>query len=57
MNKNTVKIKCTKCGSKKFDCYDTTFDDRNGICFAYCVCEKCDTQFKVKYEIVSVEED
>jgi hypothetical protein len=56
-NMNTIKkIKCPNCGSEDYECYDTT-NNGNGVCWEYCCCEDCDTQFDVKYVAVEIKLD
>ncbi len=50
-----IEIKCPKCGSKNFDCYDTDFDLYGGICWDFCCCEDCGTDFDIKYTAVEIE--
>ena len=49
-----IEIKCPKCGSKNFNCYDTDFD-REGTCWDFCHCEDCDADFDIKYVAVDIE--
>ena len=49
-----IEIKCPKCGSKNFDCYDTDFDMK-GTCWDFCHCEDCDADFDIKYVAVEIE--
>ncbi len=52
-----TKIKCPKCGSTSFDCYDSDFNMREGIHWDFCYCEDCDVQFTVKYVAVDIESE
>jgi hypothetical protein len=51
------KVKCPKCGSEEFDCYDTNSYYDDGTHVEDCYCEECDCQFTVKYEMVEIKED
>ena len=54
-----IDIKCPKCGSTEFDCYDVSFDADFGAVRALCYCENedCDTQFDIKYVVTEIELD
>lgn len=50
---NIIEVKCPKCGSKDYECYDTSHRG-DGTCVEYCYCEECDAQFDVKYIAVEI---
>lgn len=50
-----IEIKCPKCGSKNFDCYDTDFILLDGICWDFCYCEECGANFNIRYMAVEIE--
>lgn len=52
---NKIEIKCPRCGSKEYECYDE--HGINGIHWEKCVCYDCDTQFDIKYVAVEIELD
>lgn len=51
---NKIEIKCTKCGSKDYDCYDQ--DSMGGTHWEHCYCEDCGTEFDIKYIAVEIKE-
>ncbi len=51
------KVKCPKCGSEEFDCYDMNSYYEDGTYEENCVCYECDAQFTVKYKMVSIEKE
>ena len=51
------KVKCPKCGSEEFDCYDLDSYYEDGTHEENCVCYECDCQFTVKYKMVEIKED
>lgn len=51
------KVVCPKCESEEFDMYDTEYSMNYEYHFAFCYCEDCGTQFRVKYEMVEIKED
>ena len=44
---NITEIRCPKCGSDSYDCYNTE-NNGSGVHWDYCYCEDCDAQFDVK---------
>ena len=52
-----IEIKCPKCGSHDFDCYDISFNAEYEMNWALCYCEDCDAQFSIKYEVTEIELD
>lgn len=50
-----IDIKCPKCGSYDFDCYDISFNANYEMNWALCYCEDCGTQFNVKYVFDDIE--
>ncbi len=52
-----IEIKCPKCGSKEFDCYDTDFNLQEGIHWDLCYCEDCGANFDIRYMAVEIEEE
>lgn len=52
-----IEIKCPKCGSKEFDCYDTDFNLQEGIHWDLCYCEDCGANFNIRYMAVDIEAD
>lgn len=54
-----IEIKCPKCGSTNFDCYDVSFGCDYKTVWALCYCENedCDTQFDIKYDATEIELD
>ena len=52
---NKIEIKCPKCGSKKFECYDEYSMD--GVHLEHCVCYDCEAQFDVKYMAIEIKLD
>lgn len=50
-----IEIKCHKCGSENFDCYDVSFDADYGAVRALCYCEDCGAQFDIKYVATEIE--
>lgn len=54
IKESTIELKCPKCGSKNFDCYDTDFDMK-GTHWDFCYCEDCGTNFDIRYVAVEIE--
>lgn len=52
-----IDIKCPKCGSYEFDCYDVSFNADCNTSWNRCYCEECGTNFSIKYVAVEVELD
>ena len=50
-----IEIKCPKCGSKIFDCYDTDFNREDAVSWDFCCCENCGAYFDIKYVAVEIE--
>ena len=50
-----MEIKCPKCGSTSFDCYDTECNMDSTILWHKCCCEECGADFKIHYIAVEVE--
>ena len=55
IERSMIEIKCPKCGSTNYDCYDTDFDMSQGIHWDLCYCEDCDAGFNIKYVAVEIE--
>ena len=54
-----IDIKCPKCGSYDFDCYDMSFNADYEMNWALCYCENedCGAQFSIKYVATEIELD
>jgi hypothetical protein len=50
-----IEIKCPRCGSYDFDCYDIAFGANYELTYAKCYCDDCDCQFDIRYEAVDIE--
>lgn len=55
IDRSMIEIKCPKCGSTNYDCYDTDFDMSQGLHWDLCYCEDCGDGFKIKYVAVEIE--
>ena len=51
-----MQIKCPRCGSVEYECYDEIGGDGQDI-LELCVCMECDCDFHVHYRCYDIEED
>ena len=50
-----IEVKCPKCGSTDFECYDIDCNMEHTIHWDECYCNVCDEQFDIRYEAVEIE--
>ena len=50
-----IEVKCPKCDSTSFDCYDTDCNIESTIHWNLCCCDDCGAEFSIKYVATEIE--